>query len=97
MAREIDQEREYTTITVTKRVKEDLDEYRDGRPWSVFLEQLRKEHADPITLNDAQEIADVVGEQVGADVDKSELGLAVADYLMAEYELPRKVAEEMQR
>ena len=90
------EETEYTTITVPKRVKNDLDEHRGGRPWAVFLEQLRREHADPITLNDAEEIADRVVERVDGEVDAGELSLAVADYLMNDTDPPRKVAEERQ-
>jgi len=88
---------EYTTITVTERTKERLDEERNGQPWSAFLEELRQEYADPITLNDAEAIADHVSDRVESDVDEGELALATADYLMSEYDLPRKVAEELQR
>lgn len=49
---------ESTTITVDRWVKESLDRYREGRPWNQFLEQLRREHADPITFNDVDEIAE---------------------------------------
>lgn len=95
MVDDSESETKYTTITVTDRVKEDLDTHRDGRPWSVYLEQLRQEHADPITLNDAEEIADKVAQSVESGVDENELALATADYLMSEYRLPAKVAEEL--
>lgn len=87
---------ENTTITVRRITKKQLDEYRDERPWDVFLEQLRREHADPITLNDAQAIADRVAEDIDGDVDAGEVALAVADYLMTEYDLAGKVADELE-
>jgi len=91
------QETEYTTITVPATVKDQLDEHRKGRPWAVYLEQLRREHADPLTFNDAQSIADHVAKEVGSDVDEGELALAVCDYLITEYNLPEKLAQELQR
>ena len=51
-------------------MKARLDHHRDGRPWNQFLEQLRKEHADPITFNDAEAIAETVSDRV-----KDEFGL----------------------
>ena len=54
-----------TTITVDRWVKASLDEHRDGRPWGQFLEQLRREHADPITINDVGELADRLDEELG--------------------------------
>jgi hypothetical protein len=50
-------ETDYTTITVREETKQRLDEHRDGRPWDQYLETLRREHADPITINDADELA----------------------------------------
>lgn len=87
---------DFTTISVPESVKARLDEQRGARPWGAFLEQLRQEHADPITLNDAEAIADHVAERVESEPDTGELALAVADYLMTEYELPRKVANELE-
>lgn len=49
---------EQTTITVNRITKMRLDEHRDGRPWDTYLEQLRREHADPLTINDVNELAD---------------------------------------
>lgn len=54
----------YTTITVPVDVKESLDEHRDGRPWGTYLEQLRREHADPLTINDVQELARLLSEEL---------------------------------
>lgn len=88
---------EETTITCARWVKHDLDKHRNGTPWTPFLEQLRQEYADPLTLNDAEEIAEEVKRQVGdSDLDEGELALATADYLMTEYDLPGKVAEELE-
>lgn len=56
--------KEDTTITVRRYTKAQLDEHRDGRPWDVFLEQLRREHADPLTFNDAEQIAEYLEEQL---------------------------------
>lgn len=64
MAQDTDSGTTYTTITVQESVKQDLDEYRDGRSWSEFLEKLRQEHADPVTLTDAEEIAEIVSESI---------------------------------
>lgn len=49
---------EKTTISVSRITKQKLDEHRDGRPWDTYLEQLRREHADPLTINDVNELAD---------------------------------------
>lgn len=49
---------ESTTITVDRWVKESLDRHREDRPWNAYLEKLRREHADPLTLNDVHELAD---------------------------------------
>lgn len=89
-------ETEYTTITVMESVKEDLDKERNGQPWSAFLEELRQEYADPITLNDVEEIADRLGERLDGDMGTGDVALGVADYLMTEYNLPEKVAEELE-
>jgi hypothetical protein len=70
---------------VPESVKDDLDEHREERPWGSYLEQLRREHADPLTFNEAQEIADVVAESIeteNLDIDeivdrlKNELSMA---------------------
>jgi len=50
--------RKDTTITVTRFTKQRLNTHRDGRPWDVYLEKLRREHADPITYNGVEEIAE---------------------------------------
>lgn len=55
---------ENTTISVQRITKQRLDEHRDGRNWDVFLEQLRREHADPITYNDVSDIADELKNQL---------------------------------
>lgn len=75
---------EYTTITVPKGVKEDLDEQRGATPWGAFLEELRQEHADPITLNDAQAIAEEVTENIaagGVKVNAGEIAERIKDEL----------------
>lgn len=54
----------YTTITVREETKERLDEHRDGKKWDAYLEELRREHADPLTLNDAEEIADYLAKRL---------------------------------
>lgn len=89
---------EWTTITVPKPVKEDLDSHRDGRSWGSYLETLRREHADPLTMNDAEQLAEYLEKRLeSTDVDSRELGEATADYLMAEYNLPQKVADRLQQ
>lgn len=55
---------ERTTITVRRYTKERLDAHREGRPWDEYLELLRREHADPITFNDVESIADALKEQI---------------------------------
>lgn len=87
---------EDTTITVRRATKQRLDAHRDDRPWDVYLEQLRREHADPLTLNGVLEIADHVSDEVDASVDADELALAVCDYLMGEYQLADRVADEVE-
>jgi len=49
---------EDTTITVPRYVKWSLNEHRDGKPWGRFLEELRKQYADPMTMNDGQQIVE---------------------------------------
>lgn len=68
-----------TTITVSRFVKQSLDAQREGRPWGIFLEKLRREHADPLTVNDVDELAKVLknnlaGAQESEDGDAEELG-----------------------
>lgn len=55
---------EDTTITVSRYTKARLDHHRDGRPWDQFLEMLRREHADPLTFNDANEIAEYLADHL---------------------------------
>jgi len=55
---------EETTITVTRYTKARLDENRDGVPWDTYLETLRREHADPLTLSDADDVAREVVERL---------------------------------
>lgn len=86
---------EDTTITVPRIVKASLDEHRDGQRWAHYLESLRRKAEDPLNLNDAQAIAEHVVENLDGNADEGEIGLAVADYLMTEYDLPAKVAEEL--
>lgn len=91
---------ENTTITISRLTKARLDEYRDGRSWDYFLEQLRREHADPITINDVSELADILVDELGAaaggpQVDDSEIAAAVVrqfDYV----ELASAVADELE-
>jgi len=68
---------ESTTITVDRWVKESLDAHRDGRPWNQYLEKLRREHADPITINDVHDLAEVLIRELdtggGSDVDYAEI------------------------
>lgn len=90
---------ESTTITVDRWVKESLDRHRDGRSWNAYLEQLRREHADPITLNDVEEIAEHLKNEIsmanepGVEVDVGRILGRIDDLESA---LPRKVAEEME-
>lgn len=89
----------YTTITVREQTKERLDEHRDGQKWDEYLEMLRREHADPITVNDVEELADLLVDTIGAEaggpaVDDSEIAREVArqlDYTA----LADKVADEV--
>jgi len=69
----MDSETEWTTITVPKHVKADLDVERGSKPWGAFLEELRKEHADPITLNDVSELADQLEAELEQSVDLQRL------------------------
>jgi len=64
---------EWTTITVHPETKEKLDKERGSTPWSAYLEELRKAKADPITLNDAQEIADILTDEIETGVDYAEI------------------------
>lgn len=65
-----------TTITVDRWVKASLDEHRDGRPWNQYLEKLRREHADPITFTDVEQIADELKNQLSMLADP---GVAVTE------------------
>lgn len=62
---------EKTTITVDRWVKAHLDHGRDGQPWNEYLEMLRRQKADPVTLSDAQAIAEYLTAEieVGGDVE----------------------------
>jgi len=89
-------ETEYTTITVRKRTKERLNEHRDGRPWDQYLEKLRREHADPVTLNDMGELADSLEDELslreGFDADT--LAIRVSERI--DYtQLANRVADEL--
>jgi len=59
---------ERTTITVSRATKQRLDAHRDEKPWDHYLEQLRRESADPLTLTDAEQVADAVSGEVELDV-----------------------------
>lgn len=74
---------ESTTITVDRWVKESLDAHREGRPWNQYLEQLRREHADPITFNDAQQIVEYIDSEVSLreGIDPEEIAHEVARQL----------------
>jgi len=101
---EVDELSEYwtenTTISVSRHTKARLDEHRDGRPWDTYLEQLRREHADPITINGVQEMADILVDELAAEaggpqVDDSDIARAVVrqfDYA----ELANAVADELE-
>jgi hypothetical protein len=62
---------EKTTITVDRWCKAQLDYERDGKPSNEYLEELRQAKADPLTLNDTAEIADVI-------LDELQDGLSMA-------------------
>lgn len=100
---------EDTTITVSRYTKASLDEHRDGRPWDEYLEKLRREHADPLTLTDAEQIAErVSGELPDAETvtlewdddadlpvpDESSIASAVVDDLVMQ--LPPRIAGELE-
>lgn len=55
---------DYTTIPVREETKERLNAERDGRPWDQYLESLRRESADPLTLATVDEIADALAERL---------------------------------
>ena len=90
----------YTTITVREETKERLDAHREGQQWDAYLEQLRREHADPVTINDVQELADRLVDELGAaaggpEVDDSRIAADVVrqfDYA----ELANQVADEIE-
>jgi len=71
--------KEETTITVRRMTKRRLDEHRDGRSWDVFLEKLRREHSDPLTINDVERLSEMLaekredGEFVEVDFDTDQL------------------------
>jgi len=71
----------YTTITVPREVKEALNEERNEQPWGAFLEQLRQQYADPISLNDTSEIATAVENALsdGEIVNPEEIAELVAN------------------
>jgi len=54
----------YTTITVREETKKRLNEHRDGKKWDVYLEELRREYADPMTLSEAEAIAEYIAERL---------------------------------
>lgn len=60
---------EKTTITVDRWVKAHLDHDRDGQPWNQYLETLRRQKADPVTLSDAQVIAEYLEDKLSLTVD----------------------------
>lgn len=55
---------ETTTISVKRITKQQLDHERDGKPWDEYLEQLRREHADPLTVNNVDDITDRISDQI---------------------------------
>jgi len=55
---------EDTTITVPRITKQHLDEHRDGKKWGPYLEELRRQYADPLTLRDVDEIAERLKNEV---------------------------------
>jgi len=66
---------EPTTITVSRFTKAHLDDARNDQPWDSYLQELRRAQADPLTLNDTQEIAESIKDDLsmanepGVDVD----------------------------
>lgn len=90
---------EETTITVSRLTKAALDEHRDGRPWDQYLETLRREHADPLTLNDAEDIVDAIKNELsmanepGVDMDVERLFNRLDDL---ETSIPSKTVEELE-
>jgi len=63
-----------TTITVNRITKARLDRIRDDLPWDAFLEKLRREHADPLTMNDGEQIVDYLESQLDSiDGDNSDV------------------------
>jgi len=64
---------DWTTITVRPETKVKLDAERGSTPWSAFLEELCDAKADPITLNDAKEIAEIVSNDIETGVDYTEI------------------------
>lgn len=77
---------DWTTITVPREVKEELDAERGSRPWGAFLEELRQTHADPITLNDAEELAAFLNEELDVAVDYAEIESRVKRALEAAHQ-----------
>lgn len=55
---------ESTTITVDRWQKAFLDECRDGTPWGTHLVNLQREHNDPLTLTDVNDIAEQLVSQL---------------------------------
>jgi hypothetical protein len=61
---------ETTTISVPRYVKASLEAHKDSdEGWGEFLERLRQHHADPLTMNDAEAIAEYVGDRLEARFD----------------------------
>lgn len=59
---------EETTITLPRHIKRSLGAHRDDQPWGRFLEQLRREHADPLTFTSVEAIADELNQQLESRV-----------------------------
>ncbi len=89
---------EDTTITLPRIVKASLDEHRDGKKWGPYLEELRRNYADPLTLNDAEEIAEYVTKQldtIDLDVDEREIANMVASDLSGQLSAIEETVEEL--
>jgi hypothetical protein len=59
---------EWEQITIPKPVYDRLNHKRGVQSWGDYLDELRMVRDDPITLNDGQEIAEYVQEEIDVDM-----------------------------
>lgn len=65
---------EPTTITIPTHLKHRLEQGKDASDcdtWEEYLEKLRTAHADPLTLNEAESVADYLEDRLDSAVKES--------------------------